>query len=106
MSTPSCPECDEAAPRMVCVEWEDSVHPRPKWEWLDELKGPSVSLCRTVGWLMSEDSKQIRIALTLGGKGDECQVAGIMAIPAKAVVNISPLSAASEEVCSVYQVSE
>ena len=86
---------EEAEPQPVLVEWEDSAQALPMWQWLDNMKGPSVVRCKSVGWLVRKNERELRLAVSLGGDGDECQAAGIIAIPARSVLKVVTLINAS-----------
>ena len=78
-------------PDLVLIEWEDSVQPLSEWQWLREANGPNIIRCRTVGWLLSRDERELRVAMSLGDGADDNQVAGIMAIPARSVLECRSL---------------
>ena len=82
-------------PRVVLVEWEDSAQALPKWQWLDDIEEPSIVRCQSVGWLVHEDGRELRLAVSLGGNDAEYQAAGIIAIPARSVLKVEPLINAS-----------
>ena len=91
---------EEAEPQPVLVEWEDSAQALPMWQWLDNMEGPSVVRCRSVGWLVRKNERELRLAVSLGGDGDgdERQAAGIIAIPARSVLKVVTLINASSRV--------
>ena len=79
-------------PHPVLVEWEDSGQALPAWQWLDDMAGPSVVICKSVGSLvLKNEEAELRLAVSLGGDDDECQVSGIIAIPARSVLKVVPL---------------
>ena len=59
--------------RMVLVEWYDAAMSLKAWE--DNV---DVVLCQTVGFLVKEDERQIKVAATLTADGE---VGGIFALP-------------------------
>ena len=77
---------------VVLAEWEDSVQVDSSWQWLDEADYPPIVICRSVGWLLHRDERQLTLAVSIGGKESREQVSGVITIPARAVVKIDRLS--------------
>ena len=76
----------------VLVEWEDSVQVDTGWQWLAEAEYPPVVVCRSVGWLLPRDERQLTLGISIGGRELKEQVSGVITIPARAVVKIVRLS--------------
>ena len=77
---------------LVCVEWEDSMQPIARWQWIEDFTETSHSLCVSVGWLI-HDGKQTKVlAQNIAGlTEDSRQVSGVIRIPARCIVNITTL---------------
>ena len=73
------------------------------WQWLDKMEGPSIVICKSVGWLVHENERELRLAVSLGGDDDKCQASGIIAIPARAVLKVVPLISSSCHGASHHQ---
>lgn len=77
---------DKNSPVMALIEWVDSITAQPGWRWLEDAKdSPSLSHCKTIGWIIKEDAQEIRLAETISILDDDCQVNGVIAIPVKAI---------------------
>jgi hypothetical protein len=75
------------SPNLVWVEWEDSAQASPQWQWLDEAPGPEITLCVSVGFLVFEDEKEKRLAISVASRqGVAEQVSGVVAIPTRCIV--------------------
>jgi hypothetical protein len=75
--------------RLVFVEWVDSRRGEG-WTRLDELKvGQAITLCKSVGWLVSKDSSSITIAGNIGDNPEQC--CGDLSIPKRAIIRIKNL---------------
>ena len=82
--------------RAVMVEWEDSVQINPSWQWRDEMDCPSVAGCCSIGWVMEEDHRQLSLAVSIStGESGRQQVAGVITIPKRSILRISPLDVTS-----------
>ena len=79
--------------RLVLIEWEDSFGCSTSWAPL-ESSTPEVVICRSVGWLLNDNSahKTIVPHITIETKEAESQGCGDMTIPTKAVLRIIDLS--------------
>ena len=75
-------------PHPVLVEWEDSAQALPAWQWLDDMSGPTVVICKSVGWLVLENERELKLAVSLGGDDDKWQVSAVIAIPARSVLKV------------------
>ena len=86
--------------RLVYVEWEDSHGCSSSWEFIDQCQ-PSVTICRSVGWLIHED-KTCKILvphlLPSNGNNIRAQGCGDMTIPASAVRKIQDIKIGLESV--------
>lgn len=77
---------------LVMITWEDSLRPRPAWEWLSEFQASNIVTIRSVGWLIHDDEKSKALAPNLGGHDDDAmQVSGIIEIPDRAVIKVEKL---------------
>ncbi|QEX23774.1 hypothetical protein FRZ61_37130 [Hypericibacter adhaerens] len=89
----------KAAPRLppiVLIQWEDSAQAAAEWQWLDQVRGPSIADCYTVGFLIARDRRELKVAINLGLRGAEAeQAAGIVAIPAACVRRVVRLRLSS-----------
>lgn len=82
-------------PELVLVEWVDSGHLIPGWQWLNKL-GPQKAQKRvSAGFLVQDDENTKVIAPNLGASGGENdwdQASGLLAIPAAAVLKVVRLT--------------
>jgi hypothetical protein len=83
---------------LVCVRWLDSSSPNG-WHRLKTWGGVHSMDCVSVGYLIEEDDRSKTIAphIAFPGELENRQGAGIMVIPAGAIVSVETLSAASRE---------
>lgn len=80
-------------PRLVWIRWQDSAQAAPHWQWLDEINGPEIVECLTVGFLVGDNTDQKRVAVSIGAHGAEAtQAAGIVAIPSRCIVDMGSLT--------------
>ena len=78
---------------IVIVEWEDSRQPVSEWAYAADYEAASAVPCVSVGWLI-KDSKDVKVlAQNMGDIDDKnrSQVSGVMQIPARCVIRITPL---------------
>ncbi len=54
--------------KLVYLEWSDAFSERG-WTHLDNLSGPDVYICSTVGWLIGENATSWIISNTLSATG-------------------------------------
>ncbi len=80
-------------PKLVLIEWLDSVQPSQAWQFLEDFEPGDVVRCSTAGWLISEDDGVTSIAGNIGqtGVGENMQACGIMQIPSRSIVRIEEL---------------
>ena len=78
--------------QLVLVDWEDSVQAVPGWQWLDNIKGPSIVQVKSVGWLICKNEKELRLAVSVGGTSGEYQVSGVIAIPIRSILKITNIA--------------
>ena len=78
---------------LVLIEWEDSAQPIPNWSYLATFEAPGTIRCASVGWLIRDDAEMKALAPNMGAIDDEnsMQVSGIIPIPTRCVVCVSPL---------------
>jgi hypothetical protein len=76
------------------VEWEDSAQPIPGWGYLAQFEASGIILCASVGWLIRDDGKLMALAPNLGAVNDanSVQVSGVIQIPTRCVVKVTPLA--------------
>lgn len=88
-------EAREEEPRLVLVEWEDSFGCSSSWENVEGGVTPSALRCRSVGWLVydSDDCVVVVPHLTRPHGDLRRQGCGDMAIPIRAVVRMTDLTA-------------
>ena len=55
--------------QLVLITWNDAVEMEGGWHELDTIKQHDLAVCKSVGWIVSQDSKQIIIMSTI--EGDE-----------------------------------
>jgi hypothetical protein len=82
-----------ASPRLVLIEWEDS-HGDGVWQQLDDSLEDRAVVCRSVGWLVldGEQAKVVAPHMSQQEPGVPLQGCGIMTIPTRAVLRVTPLS--------------
>lgn len=74
---------------LVLIEWEDSVQPASHWQYISELRSPSVVKCSSVGWLVQDTEDVKALAPNIGRVADDnVQASGIIQIPARCVVRL------------------
>lgn len=79
-------------PRLVLIEWEDSVQPSGCWTLLENYEPSAIVTIKSVGWLV-EDGDVKAVAPNLGGVAGLCpQISGVIHIPARCVVSITDLA--------------
>jgi len=83
---------------LVLVEWVDSHSGAGGWQPRDEIAGAAEPVyCRSVGWVVSERNGTMVLVSHVSGernKGVRRYAKGDIAIPKKAVVNVSVLRGA------------
>jgi len=69
--------------KALYIEWLDSCSLRNAWNEFDEFKGTKPTLCKTIGFLVDENTD----AITLAGSccAEEGLVSGDMTIPKCAI---------------------
>lgn len=79
--------------KLVVVEWEDSAQPVSGWHYLDEAPELEVVCCKSVGWIIADNSKVMMIAPNLGDykSGDGAQGSGFIRIPKNSVTRVIEL---------------
>lgn len=72
------------------LDWEDSARPSPAWRHLSDIDDQCPILCRSVGWLLVDNTKVKVLAPNMGAinEPDNLQAAGVIVIPARAVLRI------------------
>ena len=75
------------------IEWEDS-HACGTWQEIDGDIEDMALVCRSVGWLVldGEHAKVVAPHLSQEGAGVPLQGNGIMTIPARAILQLVPLT--------------
>lgn len=73
---------------LVLLEWEDSARPSPAWQLLEDVKAPSVVICRSVGWLIGDTKRTKVLAPNMGvvDGEEDVMVSGAITIPTRAVL--------------------
>jgi hypothetical protein len=86
---------------LVMVRWLDSCDIQG-WKRLNAWPGVPTLECVSVGYLVAEDETTKTIAPHVAYPGDDenSQGAGIMVIPARAIVSVTPLTASSRSACA------
>lgn len=75
--------------RLVLVEWVDSRR-GDGWTRLEDLKADhAATKCKSVGWVISEDSSAITVAGHIGENPEQC--CGDMTIPVRSILRIRNL---------------
>ena len=79
--------------RLVLIEWEDSTQPQGRWQWLSQIQLPIVVRCFSVGFLIRDDKDVKTLAPNLGNVdcGDDLQANGLISIPTRAIVRVTPV---------------
>lgn len=87
------PQQQPDKPRLVIIDWEDSVQPIAQWMYLCDLDQHQIVKCRSVGWLIGDGRRVKALAQNLGdiGRKDSIQVSGILKIPARCITRIQDL---------------
>jgi len=74
------------SPDLVLIEWEDSAQPLPAWQLLEDAVDLEIVKCRSVGWVVREDSAVLLLAPNLGdAESGSPQGCGFLRIPARAI---------------------
>lgn len=81
--------------RLVLIEWIDSFGCSSTWQELDDIEKPTPMICRSVGWLLSDDDKCVVIVphVTDEHKSTPRQGCGDMTIPRVCIVCMKDLVA-------------
>lgn len=74
--------------KLVVVEWVDSCSLRNGWKGLAEAKTLKPSRIRSVGWIVSQDDKQITVASHWDEMDNIC---GEMCIPKGCIIKVTEL---------------
>lgn len=97
-STPTPKKFDPDTALLVMIQWVDSSSKSGRWTLVEELmdealRGRSLGLITTVGWIVIETDEQVIIAATLSRHSDDVMDAGeIMAIPLSCIKRRKVLS--------------
>ena len=75
--------------KLVLVTWNDAVEMEGGWHEIDTIKQHDLAVCKTVGWIVEQNDKQIIIMSTI--EGDEYG-GGVHAIPNDWCISIQPLT--------------
>ena len=75
------------------VEWVDSAQPQSSWTFLEDIGTPNSIHCVSVGWLVADGKENKSVAPNMGGVNDtdSIQVSGVITIPVRSIVKITPL---------------
>lgn len=68
-------------PKILYIEWDDHYSTSETWQHVDDIKGEKVlscSKCRTVGFLLCEDKKWIRLSLNWSDNNSASNVMNIL----------------------------
>lgn len=68
----------------VLVTWVDSQFSTGAWEWRENREMVDLGKCRSLGFVLEENDKQLMIAATLGG----AEIYGVATIPKCAILSI------------------
>lgn len=71
---------------LVLIEWHDSNLTEAGWTWVDDEEPPSLAVCKSVGWVVYEDKRLLRLAGSLNQTPDPAQMTCLITIPASAVI--------------------
>jgi hypothetical protein len=79
---------------VVLIEWEDSAQAVPQWQWLSEISGPRILVCRSVGFLIADEPEQKLLAVSVAHAEtpEAAQASGVIAIPTRAIRRLSRLT--------------
>lgn len=80
-------------PKLVLVVWVDSCGAESGWEDIDNFSHAQIMKCKSVGWLVHEDSERLVLVphVALKDDGEFLQGCGDMVIPKMAVVGVEDL---------------
>lgn len=72
--------------RPVLIKWQDSRQASPGWRLLEDLESPGICQCRSVGYVVHEDSEVVTLAQSVGDLDtDTAQASGVMTIPVRCI---------------------
>lgn len=82
---------------LVMIEWEDSAQPTSSWRYLASFAPTGVIRCMSVGWLIHDDEQQKVLSPNMGAidDGGNLQISGVIQIPSRCVLHITPIGEAS-----------
>lgn len=80
-------------PKLLMIEWLDSIQPTSHWEPLGEYKHFEVFKCISVGFLVFDGSETKGIAQNMADPDDSknTQISGVTHIPTCSIVKITDL---------------
>ena len=86
-------EARQKEPRLVLIEWEDSVECSATWEDLTQ-QSPAPLICKSVGWLIHQTKECYVVVphITTPHEEIKCQGCGEMTIPTRSVLGVRNLS--------------
>lgn len=87
---------------LLLIEWVDSYGCSARWESLEDVADPELNTCRSVGWLVKENSSVLVLVPHIATETDRTdeQGCGDMTIPQQCVVKRTEISSFSWDVLS------
>ena len=77
---------------LALVTWHDAVELGAGWHNIEDIRKHNITVCKSVGWVVSKDKERIIIMSTVEGNPNELSGGGVHAIPTDWCVSIQPLS--------------
>ena len=80
--------------KLVLIEWDDSRQPVGSWHHLEDWDSVSACQCKSVGYLVKDDSNVKALAQNLADIDNEdlAQASGVITIPNKCIEKMVELS--------------
>ena len=80
-------------PRLVLIEWMDSIQPVTGWHFLEDAPAVEAIQCCSVGWLVGENKSARMLVPNIGDKesGGSAQGTGFIRIPASSITRLVDL---------------
>jgi hypothetical protein len=78
--------------KLVLVIWHDAVEMEAGWHSIEDIRKHNITVCKSVGWLVSKDTERIVIMSTIEGNETDLTGGGVHSIPTDWCISIKPLS--------------
>ena len=78
--------------QLVLVTWHDAIEMEAGWHDMKEITQQKTATCKTVGWLVDKNDKQIIIMSTIEEDENEIAGGGVHTIPTDWCISIQQLS--------------